>query len=481
MIQNTVKTVTEKKQVITHQGRVCFFDGSSSIPYHKLTPQKEGNRYKISCYPNYQIEDDKLILESARPSKLITANKVVLDINLITPSSDPTFNQLNNSGALRGIGQLLTIYIQKHDPLAPDMTPSVFFTQGTCFLTKLQASAPSQVVSVFHAIDAHDIEEFDIIPFANFTEADYGRSVESIREDFGGNQCKLLISQDQRAAYFLEKLKEKNLNSRILSLKINKAFLKVRRDFISKTVEKEESIRNFLLDPVYNIKPNPAVDLAVFDIDIDCRDPAMNIPVLDIGDLDIQDKDVVLVMFACPQQQTIETKDEYSQIFMKDTELNKAMSEIPLTRFLWTGKSASYGQIYFPESLEPQPASTLEPNPIILFYGSATVGASGGPLLNHRGQVIAVNFANFSDKEEPEAQNSDPDKLSDNQFDVKVNIENTTQLESCKNCNLSISMRHPVFKRYLEEVYGPRAQEQILQGEDIMVEESASPAGNFCE
>jgi len=483
MIQSTAKTMTKKLPIKTHQGRVCLFGQGPPVPYQKLSPQKDQS-YTIECYPNFKIQKDKIDLKESLPSGLIAIGKVLLKIRHRLPSDELIFSQLNDSKVSRSVGQILVIFVQKFDPKLPELDPIVVASQGTCFITKLHESTPPQVVSVFHVLNLRDIDSYDIIPIANFSEANYCNCLEDIKSEFEDEKLfNEYTSQEDRAECFLRKLKETNKNACLIPLEINRNFLKVRRDFINQALENKTSTENFLLDPQFKIKPSPAVDLALFDFN-----PQLitDRPPLVIGDMNEKDQDFVLIMYASPEGLTLETKIEYAEIFKGNNELEKVMNNVPLGKFIRRSKSASYGQIYFTGNQKPKTMEimeNMEPNPIVLCYASTSQGASGGPLLNRKGEVIAVNFASYYDNETEEELEMSQQEISDNQFDVKVELEDKKYFKTCKNCNLALSMRHPVFRKYLEEVNVLKIQEEnfLKNNEDIMNPQPTGLTGNILE
>lgn len=84
-----------------------------------------------------------------------------------------------------------------------------------------------------------------------------------------------------------------------------------------------------------------------------------------------------------------------------------------------------------------------------IFKSSSNSGSSGGPIINSKGDVIAINTGNYRDIGKKEIISNSNDKF---EFDVKLGnkFENQDNYKLNKNFSIALSLQHPCLKSYFE-------------------------------
>ena len=226
----------------------------------------------------------------------------------------------------------------------------------------------------------------------------------------------------------------------LLQLDLDEKFLKFRKEELNNPQNSP-----LWIDPIFNLKFSPALDVVVFTISNENGKEQItylqNLPHFSFCDAEkknIQNESYgVLIGYNDIEGAIGASSEEYCFTFWKiPKNISKIISQkFYIKRFLHRNKSVS--------TLEIQEISDC----FVIFKGNTNCGSSGGPILSSEGKLIGLNLGNYYDRESEEDSVGNDDLET---FDVKSSLEKVENYDNKlpKNFNLGISIFHPSLKRY---------------------------------
>jgi len=375
----------------------------------------ESNEKELLFCPNFQIRENKIVYNEKLPQK----EEIIEDSKIwrIDSTSDVNFEEAFKNitdEKIKPVFQLIRVM-----EISNKGDSKKYFSSTSCTISLIEINNRVFGVSVFHVLNKKKSQK--VLNQKFFIHNDQN-GIEKIAESL--DQLMRIYKIEN-----LEKVQEIIYNItqiKLQEIQLNMEFLYARKIYLEKMKNNSELVKDILLDPMFELQPLPSIDFCLFNVDLEKLDS--QIKPLKIATKKISDYGIMIGFF---QNDGVISKSGKEYCFSDFPE----ETDIYLKDFVHSDKSAGIVKI------------ANENTGLFLFYGTTTEGSSGSPILTPDGDVYAITFGNFCDKE----GRGEYPKEDIQTFDVEFK-ENKQSYELQKNVNLAIKINHPVFKEYFSNI-----------------------------
>ena len=393
------------EKYVSNDARASVYDVKITKPNNNISH----NLKEIKILPNYSFKNREISLASQLPKKFSEG------IWTIKPETGFRKNMIANKNKieqkLSSCGKLFCVRIDKHN-LYKNSLRSIL--RGSFSIVRLNDQTV-KAVSALQVVKSDSNKLFEEIIFGSFDE-------KITIKDWEIRRCCYLGSIQDKISNFRKFLKEKIF----YEFKITPGYLKSRRDYLIHV--KKEKKEKILLDPEYNLQPQPSVDLVFLDLP---ENLLYKISKEQLKPLKISERINPKLGYLVAFHDRLWKKTEKNSTKYCKTEV---LESIELEKLLHENKSI--GQCVI---------TTYSTN-IINYLATAGEGSSGGCILDEDGDIIGINFGGYSD----EKQQGKVSKKIDS-YDFISKEENRNNYLLSKNTNLALNLKHDFLDFYFKQ------------------------------
>jgi len=247
------KGVTKFVQFVNgHRTRICLSGEAVQVQLPKKTPTKGATTHpqEIELYPNYQIQDSQINLQTKKPNQAICQDLVNSDNLIFVSNCVFTQDPDNNQAEIEQLNNLSRHVVQLHYVEVFANAASTDLT-GTGIL--IQHDEKYFILTCLHTFIPKRNQKGQI--FITTSEIDEGGIVAT---------CLQIFDRSPKPHGLLQFLKENIKNGAVWEANLDEDFLAFRKQWLEeiRVGDKYDGI----LDPLSKMKPSPAFDISLLQI-----------------------------------------------------------------------------------------------------------------------------------------------------------------------------------------------------------------------